>query len=85
MRTRVQLRAQLIWEATSERLRNDLHPEASRPSRTPDDLMASYLMAHHALEGLGRAYGLDVRLISALDLMAHEAAIKTEHLSRSPT
>jgi hypothetical protein len=85
MRTHAQLRAQLIWEMTSERLRHDLHPDAARPCRTSDDLMASYLRAHQALEGLGQAFGLDVRLIRALDLVARDATVRTEHLPRDPT
>jgi hypothetical protein len=83
MRTHAQLRAQLIWETTSERLRHDLRPDAARPSRTSDDLMAFYLMAYQVLEGLGQAFGLDVRLIRALDLVARDAATRTENLSKS--
>jgi hypothetical protein len=83
MRTHAQLRAQLIWETTSERLRHDLHPDAARPCPTSDDLMASYLRAHQALEGLGQAFGLDVRLIRALDLVARDATTRTENLSKS--
>lgn len=83
MRTHAQLRAQLIWETTSERLRHDLHPDAIRPCRTSDDLMVSYLMAYQALEDLGQAFGLDVSLLRALDLVARDAATRTQSLLKS--
>jgi hypothetical protein len=45
--------------------------------------MVSYLMAYQALEGLGQAFGLGVSLLRALDLVARDAATRTQSLMKS--